>query len=195
MVQHKASHNPGGGRFLQCQRCPEKFFAFEWQLTRHKETTHPSQQTVGGEEVHYCDECHRVYCTKRGLDAHIMRAHLGPYRCTVCGLRYPTMDVLAQHVAWHTTTAAGERGLHHCRVCQRTFSRPWQVQRHMRVHTGVSTHGCDFCEDHFSTIAERDGHVLLEHPSIVGAAATVAAAAPIPPSGTASTKFFPFFIT
>ncbi|KAL3870709.1 hypothetical protein ACJMK2_038753 [Sinanodonta woodiana] len=82
------------------------------------------------------------------------------YKCTVCGLSFSTHSLLFLHKKKHAVLE------HACFVCGKMYTRKFDLDRHLRVHTGDQPYECDICLMGFGcrlNIADHmETHVLKE---------------------------------
>lgn len=170
LTDHIANEHVGGGKSLYscgwagCQRAAEgKTFAQRQKILRHI-------QTHTGDRPFKCELCARRFSEANTLAQH-MRTHTRekPYVCDYpgCGASFAVAGSLTIHkrsrhtlerpfvCTWpgcgrafaessnltkHRRVHSGERPFP-CKLCERKFSRPDQLQRHMKVHDTVPADG------------------------------------------------------
>ncbi|XP_061631971.1 zinc finger protein 91 [Phyllopteryx taeniolatus] len=110
-----------------------------------------------------------------------------PYRCGLCGNRFPNLITLKEHQLTHQNKelyhltpelitpkqritlksrhrrAKSKNGKRYpCKVCQRVFNHSSSLSRHMRYHKGTM-HKCTLCGRHFPQRCDLMRHLTLKH--------------------------------
>ena len=162
LLRHEREHN--GDKTHQCEQCSRAFS----QASQLK--THIRSHT--GEKPFECNVCNKSYYRAEHLKIH-QRNHTGekPYKCGVCSHEFTEKGSLNKHMQTHSGekfhhcevcqqgfSTNGNLQRHTiskhqgpaskpciiCTICDKPFSRPDLLKRHMKIHTG-EMQKCKFC--------------------------------------------------
>lgn len=75
-------------------------------------------------------------------------------------------SVLAHQPSPHQQTPSSPSAVSHCVVCGRTFggkNKHFNLQRHIRTHTGEKPFACPFCPHRATQKVNLKSHVISQH--------------------------------
>lgn len=154
LAQHKASHK------LHCELCGQEFDNIT-SRNSHVKVDHKND-----ERIFTCDQCGRLYTTKKALEAHKdyhrftktvqcpecgifvqrLKHHMlvhsstpnDVFPCPRCHLQLKTRSALERHLRTHTHTYS-------CPHCHKKFNHNGGLSRHLKIHIGEKPYVCEIC--------------------------------------------------
>ncbi|KAK3594555.1 hypothetical protein CHS0354_013317 [Potamilus streckersoni] len=116
------------------------------QRAKYTNAAHFPKNAKVGKRSQVTEESHKVPKSKK-------------YKCTLCAMSFNTHSLLFLHKKKHMSA-------HACFVCGKIFTRKFDLDRHLRIHTGDQPHECDICLKGFRcrlNLSDHMGtHVLKE---------------------------------
>ena len=131
---------------LQCEFNSKRYA----NLLRHNRRIHDKKQFQ-------CDFCPKHFVSKKLVRLHI-KTHqkcVGTLKnsCPFCGKIFTKDKVLSRHVRIHNN----ER--YHCKQCEKNYSNPGSVRRHVKAVHSDNCFKCDMCGDKFlSSLGNLENH-------------------------------------
>ncbi|GFU54314.1 hypothetical protein TNCV_576901 [Trichonephila clavipes] len=143
-----------------CNQCPEAFVDFE-SFKEHQKCIHLTSGTTS--TPYSCLECDGKFPTQELLDQHMTSHYLASsveYECQNCKRTFIEPELLQRHLL-----EAHSQQLHQCAVCKDVFESKLSLQLHFSsVHSCTrTTYSCKLCHLIFKTEAESFSHVKLIH--------------------------------
>lgn len=98
-----------------------------------------------------CEECNKVFETKKKLTDHKWRQHKMDHTCQKCGLVFPTSKRLEVHLHSHTD--------YMCNVCSKIHKTYRELYHHQKSHSEKLK--CDDCDKSFRKKSALEEHRLI----------------------------------
>ncbi|XP_037938328.1 zinc finger protein 260-like isoform X2 [Teleopsis dalmanni] len=144
-------------KFL-CAYCPREFKS-QKSLNQH-EKCHIGQKP----DVAYpCLECNKEYNTEYLLEQHRKQAHKErEFQCKICGNSFKLKNQLMNHLKLHL-----EKNIE-CPHCDKKYARHFDLNVHLRTHTGELPYACHMCDKRFAIKVRLTYHIQkhmgVKHP-------------------------------
>eukprot|EP00106_Octopus_bimaculoides_P013578 XP_014781020.1 PREDICTED: zinc finger protein 236-like [Octopus bimaculoides] len=156
---HMATHPQNDDRQPTCPECGITFTrlaSFKAHIMLHVK-----------EESLMCTECGDEFSLQSQLDKHMQehREEHGnnrSYTCRQCSQEFAKITLLREHMKQHYRIKSSlshrsyKRNIdrssfnHKCDHCGKSFQKPSQVERHIRIHTGERPFRCSMCDKSFN---------------------------------------------
>lgn len=65
---------------------------------------------------------------------------------------------IAGHKIGHQPSSLPQEKFHHCKICDKHFSKQFSLNRHMQLHTGEKNHKCNICRRAFIQKTDMERH-------------------------------------
>jgi len=162
LKSHQRCHSQD--RPYSCQDC-EKKFAHGTSLRHHVAVMHAD--AAGSHEQYSCHECGQSFPTMSQVRVHV-RLHVTEesddcVKCGKCGKTYVSAPSLKEHISaahgFSTSIIPDTRRQYSCRMCERVFSQPGNLRRHVLTHTEQRPCECTVCGKRFSQPGNLKAHL------------------------------------
>ncbi|XP_040284511.1 zinc finger and BTB domain-containing protein 40 isoform X2 [Bufo bufo] len=146
------------GKMYVCQYC-DAVFAQSIELTRHV-------RTHTGDKPYVCRECGKGFSQANGLSIHLRTFHNieDPYDCQKCRMSFPTLEEHRQHIQ-----VVHSKEYHPCPSCEKIFSAPSLLERHIVTHVGGKPYNCEICDKAYQQLSGLWYHNRTHHPDLFAA--------------------------
>lgn len=168
---HLATHVEPGDKPM-CPECGKQFSrvaSLKFHIMMHEK-----------EENLMCSECGDEFSLQGQLDKHMLdhqedRDGTRVFSCRQCNATFNTQKELKEHTKQHFKIKMSmshrtyKREIdrtgfsHKCKHCSKSFQKPSQLERHVRVHTGDRPYKCTVCTKAFNQKGALQIHILGRH--------------------------------
>ena len=142
-----------GRKLTKCSIC-DATFKSKHNLKRHIDAVHEEKKPFK------CNLCEFNGVTNKGLHSHKTTAHLKPFKCESCWVRFGREIYLKRHI----TIVHDEKRPFKCIVCDAKFKLKQCLKRHTdAVHEGKKPYKCNFCEFYSASKQGIHDHEMRVH--------------------------------
>ena len=113
-----------------------------------------------------CDLCDEEFKTVQKLSNHYSSVHCskdssGIITCCFCQTQKRKSMT---RMRFHILTVHFNSPVHKCKICNKAFNGPSDLERHVRIHhLGEKFYQCDMCNKTFTTISGLKNHSIVNH--------------------------------
>ncbi|CAH0403839.1 unnamed protein product [Chilo suppressalis] len=139
---------------FHCYKCDEMLFS---QTLRYRHMIEVHGETA---RKFPCDNCNKVYDTRKSLREHNRKAHLRVFRheCKVCKRKFYLPSALKDHMASHSA----ERN-YRCEYCGKSYPRLRALKVHMQSHETEKKYKCHICSASYTQGNNLKNHMKTKH--------------------------------
>lgn len=156
LMRHLKIHDDKERKRFKCEQCDKRFMT-NVDLGKHSNAVHERLR------LHECDICGRNFSQRNNLKRHLEEVHRTDgmkFECYVCSKVLATGHSLKRHILIHN----GPK--YTCDICQREFTRVYELNVHKKLHEDeslVNQLKCEFCGKLFLKRSNLKAHIDNNH--------------------------------
>ncbi|XP_050314175.1 uncharacterized protein LOC126748769 [Anthonomus grandis grandis] len=139
----------------------KKYANLTIQITTNPNGHKQTKVFINPPALFQCKACCKSFRTSALLKVHSLECHTNPvqwFSCEDCLQNFKTVEELSKHSRTHLDKlGAKKNGMYQCMECHMSFSRSFEIRRHMDRHYKASF-TCQICKKTFNTIKMLNKH-------------------------------------
>ncbi|KAL4217598.1 hypothetical protein ACF0H5_022340 [Mactra antiquata] len=142
----------------KCVVCSQMFSRTD-HVIRHMKTQHHEMETFE------CDVCHETFEKPNEVVSHYIN-HLSPD--FEIEKQVKTVFTEEEKEIINITPLESGKSQYDCKLCEKTFKKPYQAREHVNSHTGNKPHKCDQCGSAYAKKDNLTTHIRMVHNGMKG---------------------------